>query len=250
MGIIRGYGKLALRNLTLVEGGGFPERIGATDRRGGAIYNHGTLEITNVTLSDNRITGSWPEGGAIYNQFGTLTVSNTILANNTATEYGGNCAAVDVDNPTTDGGYNIEDGDTCGFTQDTGSLSNTNPILDPAGLQDNGGPTLTVGLQPDSPAVDFVGQDACPPPTTDQRGVGRPQEETCDSGVFELVQQPTAPDSDGDRVASVSQWVASAFNAASSPTSPERSRAVSLATSFGSCGPIYGSLILCQKTVE
>jgi hypothetical protein len=235
VGIIRGYGKPALRNLTLVEGG-FPERIGATDRRGGAIYNHGTLEITNVTLSDNRITGSWPEGSAIYNQFGTLTVSNTILANNTATEYGGNCAAVDVDNPTTDGGYNIEDGDTCGFTQDTGSLSNTNPILDPPGLQDNGGPTLTVGLQPDSPAVDFVGQDACPPPTTDQRGVGRPQEEACDSGAFELVQQPTAPDSDGDRVASVSQWVASAFSAASSPTSPERSRAVSLATSLGSCG--------------
>src|SRR5919107_2331634 len=49
---------------------------------------------------------------------------------------------------------------------------------------------------------------------------------------------------------SVSQWVASPFKAASSLTSPERSRAVSLATSFGSCGPIYDSLILCQKTVE
>jgi hypothetical protein len=34
------------------------------------------------------------------------------------------------------------------------------------------------------------------------------------------------------------------------PTRPERSRAVSLVTSFGSCGPIYGSLILCPKTVE
>jgi hypothetical protein len=49
---------------------------------------------------------------------------------------------------------------------------------------------------------------------------------------------------------SVSQWVASAFNAASSPTSAERSRAVSLVTSFGSCGPIYGGLILCLETVE
>jgi hypothetical protein len=38
---------------------------------------------------------------------------------------------------------------------------------------------------------------------------------------------------------SVSQWVASAFNVASSPTSPERSRAVSLVTLFGSCGPTY-----------
>jgi hypothetical protein len=37
---------------------------------------------------------------------------------------------------------------------------------------------------------------------------------------------------------SVSQWVASAFYAASSPTSPESSRAVSLARSLGSCGPI------------
>jgi hypothetical protein len=32
---------------------------------------------------------------------------------------------------------------------------------------------------------------------------------------------------------------ASALRAASSPTSPERSRVVSLVTSFGSCGPIY-----------
>jgi hypothetical protein len=37
----------------------------------------------------------------------------------------------------------------------------------------------------------------------------------------------------------VSQWLASPFKAASSPTSPERSRAVSLVTSFGSCGPTY-----------
>ena len=78
------------------------------------------------------------------------------------------------------------------------ALSNTNPLLDPAGLKDNGGLTQTIALQPDSPAVDLVGQSACPPPTTDQRGVGRPQEEACDSGAFELVQQSTPPVSDGD----------------------------------------------------
>jgi hypothetical protein len=38
--------------------------------------------------------------------------------------------------------------------------------------------------------VDLVGQDACPPPETDQRGVERPQGESCDSGAFELVQGP------------------------------------------------------------
>jgi hypothetical protein len=42
----------------------------------------------------------------------------------------------------------------------------------------------------------------------------------------------------------VSQWWASAFRAASYPARPERSRAVSLATSSGSCGPIYEPKIL------
>jgi hypothetical protein len=38
---------------------------------------------------------------------------------------------------------------------------------------------------------------------------------------------------------SVSQWVASPLSDASSPTTPERSRATSLVTSLGSWGPIY-----------
>src|SRR5215212_3957036 len=36
----------------------------------------------------------------------------------------------------------------------------------------------------------------------------------------------------------LSQWAASPFRAASSPARPERSRAISLVTPFGSCGPI------------
>src|SRR5215213_11397505 len=46
---------------------------------------------------------------------------------------------------------------------------------------------------------------------------------------------------------SVSQWVASAFNATSSPTSAERSRAVSFVTSFGSWGPTYAFLGLVAE---
>ena len=102
----------------------------------------------------------------------------------------------------TDGGFNIDSGTSCGFTQATGSLSNTSPLLDSAGLQDNGGPTRTVALQSDSPAVDLVGQGACPPPATDQRSVGRPQGAACDSGAFELEQQPTPPDITPPRVIS------------------------------------------------
>jgi Cyclic nucleotide-binding domain len=76
-----------------------------------------------------------------------------------------------------------------GFTQATDSLSNTNPLLGSAGLQDNGGHIQTIALLPDSPAVDLVGEGACPPPQTDQRCVERPQGEACDSGAFELEQQ-------------------------------------------------------------
>jgi hypothetical protein len=151
---------------------------------GGAILNssEGVLDVTNSTFSGN---SSGEGAGGVHSRFGdTATLRSTIVADNA----GGNCLGL-----ITDGGYNVDDDGTCGFTQATGSLPNTNPLLDPAGLQDNGGPTQTIALQPESPAVDLVGQGACPPPTTDQRGVQRPQGESCDSGAFELVQQPPKP---------------------------------------------------------
>jgi Thrombospondin type 3 repeat len=160
---------------------------------GGIAILGGTLEAINSTLFGNSATDS---GGGIFNDNATATFKNTIVAQGPSAS-GQNCSGFEI----SDGGYNIDSDTSCGFTQATGSLSNTDPLLDPAGLQDNGGRTKTIALQPDSPAVDFVGQGACPPPTTDQRGVGRPQEEACDSGAFELVQQPTPPDSDGDGVA-------------------------------------------------
>jgi hypothetical protein len=160
---------------------------------GGIVIFGGTVSVINSTLFGN----SAADGGGIFKDLnGTATFKNTIVAQSPSAS-GQNCSGFEI----SDGGYNIDSGTSCGFTQATGSLSNTDPLLDPAGLQDNGGRTQTIALQPDSPAVDLVAQGACPPPTTDQRGVGRPQEEACDSGAFELVQQPTPPDSDGDGVA-------------------------------------------------
>jgi uncharacterized repeat protein (TIGR01451 family) len=63
-------------------------------------------------------------------------------------------------------------------------------LLDPAGLQDNGGPTRTIALQSGSPAIDAIPSDVngCGTTiTTDQRGVSRPQGSGCDVGAFELV---------------------------------------------------------------
>ncbi len=90
-----------------------------------------------------------------------------------------------------DQGYNLEDGTDCGLTG-TGSLQNTDPRLDPQGLQNNGGPTQTIALQQGSPAIDHIPMAQCL--TLDQRGASRPDdnESTCDIGAYES-NYPEAP---------------------------------------------------------
>jgi CSLREA domain-containing protein len=134
---------------------------------GGGIYNRGILTATNSTFSGNSASTL---GGGIENFDGTATLRNTIVANSPS---GGNCAGT-----ITDGGGNLSWPDTScpGINED--------PLLDPAGLQDNGGPTKTIALDPESPAIDAALAANCP--ATDQRGVGRPQGEGCDIGAFEL----------------------------------------------------------------
>ena len=93
----------------------------------------------------------------------------------------------------------------------------TNPLLDPAGLKDHGGPTQTIGLQASSPAINAGGNAACaaldanPPPLSgpfpatpsnpgvDQRGFPRPGQvgfANCSIGAFEYYSLSTfAPNS-------------------------------------------------------
>ena len=169
---------------------------------GGSIYNSfsGTVTVTNSTFSGNTASGG---GGGIYNNSsGTVTVTNSIVANSTP---GGNCAGA-----VTDGGHNIDDGTTCGFTgancaTTTGSsFCNTNPKLDPAGLANNGGPTQTIALQATSAAVDAGDDTVCsmttgtaPVNNRDQRGFARPGggHTHCSSGAFEFDSPPPPTDS-------------------------------------------------------
>jgi CSLREA domain-containing protein len=148
---------------------------------GAGIYSGGSLTLVNSTVSGNINLSDVPTdfGGAGIGGNGT-TLLNTIVANNPK---GGNCGGP----VTTDGGYNIEDGTTCGFTAVT-SHSNMDPQLDPAGLVPNGGPTSTIALLPLSPAIDLVppGTNACGTGiTTDQRGATRPFGAGCDVGAYE-----------------------------------------------------------------
>ena len=176
----------------------------------GGIFNGfgGTLNISSSTLSDNAAFGFG--GGGLINQ-GTVSISNSTFSGNSAsfggglanglppsggpnsrvsvggsivaTNAGGNCVNVGPATITSTG-YNLESGTDCGFTG-TGDLQNTDPKLDPNGLQNNGGPTQTLALEPDSAAVDHtpVGSSC---PATDQRGVSRPQGPACDIGAFEM----------------------------------------------------------------
>src|SRR5215213_5922903 len=146
-----------------------------TDNGGIGNASAGTLTVNNSTISGNSANNN---GGGIGNG-STATLNNTIVANNE----GGNCAGL----PVTDDGGNLEwPGNDCGF-----ALS-ADPLLGP--LADNGGPTQTHALQPDSPAIDAAVE--CPPPATDQRGVSRPQGDACDIGAYEVevvVEDNTAP---------------------------------------------------------
>ena len=169
----------------------------ASEDGGGIASGGSTVTVTNSTFSGN----SASSGGGIYNNGGTITVTNTIVAHSTS---GGNCSGA-----VTDGGHNIDDGTTCGFTgtgctATTGtSFCNTNPDLDPTGLQNNGGPTQTIALCggigiPDasctsstaSPAIDAGDETVCAAPPVndlDQRGYIRPGAgaTSCSIGAYE-----------------------------------------------------------------
>ena len=115
--------------------------------QGGGVGNTGSvLKITNSTFSGNEAVA----GGALYTFSGTSDVKGTIFA---ASSGGGNCGSAAVTN---DEGDNLSD-DTSGcFTAATSKNNVSNLNLDPAGLQNNGGPTKTIALEPDSQAVDFI----------------------------------------------------------------------------------------------
>lgn len=195
VGGIYNFGTLTVTNST-VSG-----NTSATTGGGGGIYNYGALIVMNSTVYSNSVAGQ--NGGGIGNSGGgafTMTnttvsgnsggvlisagsgsIRNTIVANST----GPNCTGVIVD-----GGYNLADDSSCGLSAGNNSLPTTAALLDPAGLKDNGGPTLTILPLPASSAVNSIpaGVNGCGMTiTTDQRGIVRPQGASCDIGAVERI---------------------------------------------------------------
>jgi len=166
---------------------------------GGAIENGGSLSLTASTVSGNAavVGGALNNDGAVDDGVASTTIAGTILANSSS---GGNCQS--FKGTITDGGYNLDDHGSCGFSSVNHSLIGVKPQL--GTLQNNGGPTETQAPALGSPELDQIprgttgnGVELCP--GTDQRGLARPQGTECDIGAVELVVGPYAITSqDGD----------------------------------------------------
>jgi CSLREA domain-containing protein len=138
---------------------------------GGGIFNEvgGTATITNSTISGNAAEGG--NGGGIQSRSaaGTVNISSTIIAKNTAP------SGPDVYGSFASQGFNLigKTDASSGFTAATDQTGTValpkDPKLGP--LQDNGGRTFTHALLPDSTAIDKGTSNGS---TTDQRGFARP----------------------------------------------------------------------------
>ncbi|MGE5185994.1 MAG: choice-of-anchor Q domain-containing protein, partial [Acidobacteriota bacterium] len=153
----------------------------------------GVYTLVNDTIVSNTNTTTDSAGLYEYSAPCHYTVSNTLVAFNTDSSGSqNNCNRRDLTTTITSLGGNLL-GDTGGncaaYFTGPGDRVNTDPLLDPAGLADNGGLDTTIALRLGSPAIGAGVAAQCP--STDERGYPRPAPskpptEACDSGAFEM----------------------------------------------------------------
>jgi Zn-dependent metalloprotease len=156
-------GTVNLNNSTIINNSG-----------GSGIYiSGGTVNINNGTISGNQFNG-------FTNWNGSITLSNTIVAENGGTS---DCSSIGT---VTSLGFNLIGNPTnCTFSPVTGDQVNVNPKL---GILV--GKPAYITLFPGSPAID-AGNPAIPGSggaaclATDVRGVSRPVGARCDIGAYE-----------------------------------------------------------------
>jgi hypothetical protein len=166
-----GFGTLTINNSTISGNGS----VNYTNYAGAIYAYDANVYLKNSTIADNVINTTDPgfSGGGLYINNSTLSISNTILANNTKEDChteGGLTIIENINNL-------VEVSSGCG----TPSLT-ADPNLGP--LADNGGSTWTRALLPGSPAIEAGDNASCL--STDQRAIVRPQGSYCDIGAYEL----------------------------------------------------------------
>jgi hypothetical protein len=142
--------------------------------------NPATIQLSNVTIVDNHASS----GGGVGLDYhaGTVHLRNSIVAGNSAYWTGYENFWVGMGAVVSEG-YNMG----TGFLLTPSDLRTNNPRVAP--LADNGGPTETRALLPESAALDGGNPIGCTENGValdrDQRGVSRPQRTACDIGAFE-----------------------------------------------------------------
>ena len=158
-------------------------------QNGGAISTACELmTLTNVTIADNSITGT--VGGGIHQYSGVTRLVNSIVARNTANGSPNNVTSILNPLDAANSFNNLLGADVAGATG-SGLTHGVNgnkvgiaaASLGLGALANNSGLTQTVALLPGSPAVN--GGTTTGAPTTDQRGILRPQFGVVDIGAFE-----------------------------------------------------------------
>jgi tartrate-resistant acid phosphatase type 5 len=142
---------------------------------GGGIYasndNGTSVNIQNSTIAYNQAS----TGGGISRTNGTYNITNTIIANNTSSTSNPDCSGTIAN-----ANFNIiENPAGCSITSGSNNL-NVDPQLD-GNLT---GVMLVHMLLEGSPAVNAGTASGCP--STDQRGMTRPQGAACDIGAYEM----------------------------------------------------------------
>ena len=131
---------------------------------GGGIENTGALTVTNSTIADNSASS---DGGGLAAFAGTTILNNTIVALNT--NYGEASPDDIAGTVSSTSAYNlIGTGGSGGLVNGVNGnqVGVADPGLDPNGLQNNGGPTQTIALAAGSPAIDAGSNALAVDPTT------------------------------------------------------------------------------------
>jgi hypothetical protein len=190
-GGVDNLGSMTITNCTISGNSAVATGISSLDTgEGGGISNGGDLQITSSTIAHNSASGDDNAfGGGIY---GSTTTDSSILALNSAL-VGPDFTGGALEST----GYNIigNNADAVINSQPTDQIGTPASPIDPllAPLADNGGPTLTLALQPGSPAINR-GDPAAPP--RDQRGYSRAG--VPDVGAFEFGGSAPPYDFNGD----------------------------------------------------
>ena len=182
-GILTAYGSLTITDSTVAEN--------TASQRGGGVYSLGTASVVCSVIAKNTAING---GGGIYRDSGPITLSNSIVADNTCSSSPDIFGVVASQ-------YSLIENTSGASISGAGNLTGQDPLLGTLGYY--GGTTRTIPLLPGSPAIN-TGSNALIPSgvTEDQRGLARIVDGTVDIGAYEsqpmtLMVDTTVDENDG-----------------------------------------------------